>query len=175
MHDLRPENPAERWVYRSLIYTWPIYAVGGLYVLGPVLGWTLGGLALTALYLGPAMRADLRPNAVPPMVWIWVIGMLLMLPILWIGHVNWGFGTKTIIRSTIGWAKGWALLALFPLAGAILPILGHDPETLIAYGRSSGITMCGLQAAALAISDEAPPDYGNNDFEHLLAHHPIGR
>ncbi|MGR3837170.1 MAG: O-antigen ligase domain-containing protein [Cognatishimia sp.] len=122
MHDLRPENPAERWVYRSLIYTWPIYAVGGLYVLGPVLGWTLGGLALTALYLGPAMRADLRPNAVPPMVWIWVIGMLLMLPILWIGHVNWGFGTKTIIRSTIGWAKGWALLALFPLAGAILPI-----------------------------------------------------
>ena len=43
--------------------------------------------------------------------------------------------------------------------GAILPILGHDPEALIEYGERSGITMCGLQAAALAISGQAPPNY----------------
>ena len=132
MHDLRPENPAERWVYRSLIYTWPIYAVGGLYVLGPVLGWTLGGLALTALYLGPAMRADLRPNAVPPMVWIWVIGMLLMLPILWIGHVNWGFGTKTIIRSTIG--RMHQDLQENSVSGTTL-ILVRSPKTQVAVAE----------------------------------------
>ncbi|WP_370230412.1 O-antigen ligase domain-containing protein [Cognatishimia sp.] len=102
--------------------TWPFYAFGALYVVGPVLGWSLGGLALVALYLGSAMRSDLRAHSVPPVVWLWVIGMLAMLPILWIGHVNWGFGTKTVIRSTIGWAKGWALMALFPLAGAVLPI-----------------------------------------------------
>lgn len=122
MDDLTPRNPAEAIVYKSLAWTWPFYAIGGLYVVGPVLGWTLGGLALAALYLGPATRADLRPHPIPPVIWFWVIGMLAMLPILWIGHVNWGFGTKTVIRSTIGWAKGWALMALFPLAGAILPI-----------------------------------------------------
>ena len=27
-----------------------------------------------------------------------------------------------MIKSSIGWAKGWALAALFPLAGAVLPI-----------------------------------------------------
>lgn len=120
MADLAPRNPAEAIVYKALIWTWPFYAIGGLYVVGPVLGWTLGGLALAALYLGPATRSDLRPDKVPPVVWLWVIGMIAMLPILWIGHVNWGFGTKTVIRSSIGWAKGWALMALFPLAGAIL-------------------------------------------------------
>ena len=122
MADLRPQNPAEAMVYKVLIWTWPLYAIGGLYVAGPVLGWTLGGLALAALYLGPATRSDLRPHRIPPVVWFWVIGMIAILPILWIGHVNWGFGTKTVIRSTIGWAKGWALMALFPLAGAVLPI-----------------------------------------------------
>ncbi len=120
--DVVPKNPAEAIVFKTLTLTWPFYAFGALYVVGPVLGWSLGGLALVALYLGSAMRSDLRAHSVPPVVWLWVIGMLAMLPILWIGHVNWGFGTKTVIRSTIGWAKGWALMALFPLAGAVLPI-----------------------------------------------------
>ncbi|MCH2251038.1 MAG: O-antigen ligase domain-containing protein, partial [Cognatishimia sp.] len=122
MADLTPQDPAEAMVYKALVWTWPLYAIGGLYVVGPVLGWMLGGLALSALYLGPATRSDLTPHRIPPVVWFWVIGMIAMLPILWIGHVNWGFGTKTVIRSTIGWAKGWALMALFPLAGAVLPI-----------------------------------------------------
>ena len=119
---IAPQNPAEAIVYRCLCWTWGFYAVGGLYVLGPVLGWGLGFLALVALYLGPAMRSDLRASRVPGVVWFWCVGMLAMLPILWVGHLNWGFGTSTVIRSTIGWAKGWALLALFPLAGAVLPI-----------------------------------------------------
>ena len=45
-----------------------------------------------------------------------------MLIALWIGHFDWGLGLKQTIKSSIGWAKGWALLALFPLAGAVLPI-----------------------------------------------------
>jgi hypothetical protein len=31
-------------------------------------------------------------------------------------------GLKQTIKSSIGWAKGWALLALFPLIGSVLPI-----------------------------------------------------
>ena len=44
----------------------------------------------------------------------------LVLVALWAGHMNWGLGVGKTIKSTIGWAKGWALLALFPAAGAIL-------------------------------------------------------
>ncbi|WP_421748454.1 O-antigen ligase domain-containing protein [Cognatishimia sp.] len=117
-----PANPVEALVYKTLTITWPLYAVGALYVVGPVLAWVLGGIAALALYLGPAMRTDLRPHGIPTAVWLWLIGMLAMLPILWVGHVHWGYGLTSTIKSTIGWAKGWALMALFPLAGAVLPI-----------------------------------------------------
>lgn len=122
MSDIRPANPAEALVYRTLIYTWPLYALGALYVVGPVLAWLMAGLAALALYLGVAMRGDLQPNPIPTAVWLWVIGMAAMLPILWVGHVNWDYGLTSTIKSSIGWAKGWALMALFPLAGAVLPI-----------------------------------------------------
>ncbi len=118
-----PANPAETMVWRIILWTWPFYGVGALYIVGPVLAWVIAGLAVLSLYLGPAIRSDLRPaGAVPPLIWAWIIGMAVMLLALWIGHLNWDLGLKQTIKSTIGWAKGWALLALFPLAGAILPI-----------------------------------------------------
>ncbi|WIY26001.1 O-antigen ligase family protein [Parasedimentitalea psychrophila] len=123
MSDISPQNPAEKIAYKALVWTWPFYAIGALYIVGPVLGWMLGALAILVAYIGPAARKDLRATtAIPPVVWAWMIGMLAMLIILWIGLLNFDFGTKPIIRSTIGWAKGWALMALFPLAGAVLPI-----------------------------------------------------
>ena len=70
----------ERIVYGTLVWTWGIYAFGGLYVAGPVLAWVLAGFAFLALYLGPAMRADLRPTGqVPGIVWLWIAGMFVML------------------------------------------------------------------------------------------------
>ncbi|MDT0682975.1 O-antigen ligase domain-containing protein [Roseicyclus sp. F158] len=120
---IAPANPAEAMVYRAICATWLFYAFGALYVVGPVLAWLLGGLAVLSLYLGPAIRRDLRATGgIPPLVWAWILGMAVMLVALWIGHIDWGLGLKKTIKSSIGWAKGWALLALFPLAGAILPI-----------------------------------------------------
>ena len=120
---MTPENPAERIVYKTLVYTWPLYAIGALYVVGPVLAWVLAGLAALSLYLGPAIRSDLRATGpVPPLVWAWFLGMAVMLVALWVGHLDWGLGLKQTIKSSIGWAKGWALLALFPFIGAVLPI-----------------------------------------------------
>ncbi len=120
---MTPRNPAERMVYKALILTWPFYAVGALYVVGPVLAWIIGSIAAVSLYLGAAMRSDLRATGpVPPIVMAWFVGMFILLVALWIGHLDWGLGMKKTIKSSIGWAKGWALLALFPLAGAVLPI-----------------------------------------------------
>lgn len=116
-------NPVERFVFRALAYTWPFYALGALYVVGPVLAWLLAGLALLCLYLGNAVRDDMQvTGSIPPLIWAWSAGMFVMLIALWLGHLNWGLGMKTLIKSSIGWAKGWALLALFPLAGALLPV-----------------------------------------------------
>jgi len=44
-------------------------------------------------------------------------------------------------------------------SGAILKILATDPAGLLEYGRTTGITMCGLEAAALALDQEFPDSY----------------
>ena len=120
---IAPANPAEAMVWKTILWTWPFYALGALYVVGPVLAWLMAGLVALSLYLGPAIRSDLRATGpVPPVVWAWIIGMGVMLIALWIGHLNWDLGLKKTVKSSIGWAKGWALLVLFPLAGAVLPI-----------------------------------------------------
>lgn len=136
-----PENPAERAIWKTILWTWPFYAVGALYVVGPVLGWGLAALAMLTLYLGPAIREDLRATgAVPPVIWAWAAGMLVMLVALWAGHLNWDLGVKQTIKSSIGWAKGWALLVLFPLAGAVLPV---RREILVRAQNKLGlVTLC---------------------------------
>ena len=123
MDRIAPINPAETIVWRALTLTWVFYAFGALYVVGPVLAWILAGLAFLSLYLGEAVRPELRATGpVPWLVWLWIAGMIVMLIALWVGHIDWGLGLKKTIKSSIGWAKGWALLALFPLIGAVLPI-----------------------------------------------------
>ncbi|MFT7369520.1 MAG: hypothetical protein ACI94O_000831 [Octadecabacter sp.] len=122
-------NPIERLIYHMIALTWPFYAVGALFIVGPVLAWLLAGLVMVLIYLGSAVRPDMQTiGSIPPVIWGWLVGMFLMLIALWVGHLDWGLGTGKTIKSSIGWAKGWALLALFPLAGAVLPI---RRETLI--------------------------------------------
>jgi hypothetical protein len=111
-------------IYWALIATYPIYSIGGLYITGSVLGWVILGIVL--------LRAFVEGNnvftSVPVIVWLWVIGMLVMLLSLWIAHAQWSLGFAKTIKSTIGWAKGWALIALFPLLGSLVSI---KPESLV--------------------------------------------
>ena len=112
-----PQTAAERLIARTIEWTWALWLVGGLYIAGPALGWVLEGMVALALYLDRA-----KASAIPRTVWAWLAGMLAMLVILWVGHVNFELGMAKTIKSSVGWAKGWALLALFPLAGATLKI-----------------------------------------------------
>ena len=112
-----PQIPAERLISLTIQWTWGLWLIGGLYIAGPVLGWALAGMALWSLYLG---QPDARP--IPAPVWVWIAAMAALLVILWVGHANFQLGTGKTIKSSIGWAKGWALIALFPLAGAVLNI-----------------------------------------------------
>jgi hypothetical protein len=156
----------ERIVHRTIVWTWGFYAIGALYVVGPVLAWVLAGLAALSLYLGPALRTDLRPTGpVPWLVWLWAAGMLVMLVALWGGHLNWDMGLKSTIKSSIGWAKGWALLALFPLAGAVLRI---RREVLVRATCKLGlITVCLLPVLAMAPSIGLPERIFTSPFKAL--------
>ena len=120
--------PEDLIVAVALAATWFVYLFGGLYVLGPVLGVGLTGLLFARVYLTEDGVSTRAVPAIPSGVWVWILGMLVMLLALEVGHMNQNLGLGQTIKSTIGWAKGWALLALFPLIGACMNI---KVETII--------------------------------------------
>lgn len=116
---------AERLIVLTIGATWILWLIGGLYLAGPALGWVLALLVARAYYLAPALPESERPPPLPAAIWAWLIGMIVMLAVLFIGHANFQLGVAQTIKSAVGWTKGWALLGLFPLAGYALPIRGE--------------------------------------------------
>lgn len=118
------ESTEEKLVWYSLVFTYAFFAIGGTYVVGCVIGWLIFGVAMLRYYVQG------RPvnGCIPVLIWIWVFFMMVMLIALWIAHDNYDLGTGKTIKSSIGWMKGWALLALFPLLGALCSI---RPQVII--------------------------------------------
>lgn len=111
----------EKIVFAAICLTWFWYFLGALYILAPVLAWLLV-LRLVVGWLVAPEDSEFRPRPVPFVVWIWIVCMLAMQVALVIGHINFDLSSGQTIKSSIGWAKGWALLAIFPLLGACLNI-----------------------------------------------------
>ena len=105
-------------VFFGIVAFWPVYLLGGLYILGSVIGWLILALSVLRWYVeGPTSQ-----DKIPVLVYLWLTGMLAMEIALLMGHANWSLGTGLTIKSSIGWAKGWALIALFIYLGAVLKI-----------------------------------------------------
>lgn len=114
--DLGPLSADERLIYRVIVLTWLAWAVGALYLIAPVLGWVLAGRLALGWYLAPGAAAP--PRAVRIGVGTWIAGSIVMLIVLVVGHVNFDYDWLTIVKSIAGWAKGWALFAIFIAIGA---------------------------------------------------------
>jgi len=130
----------ERIVYVAIVGSWAWYAMGALYIAAPVVEMLLLGLYFWRLYT--IWKApELRPYRVPAGVWVWIAGMVAMLIALITAHVEWELGLPLTLKSSIGWLKGWALLAIFPLVGACLRI---RPEVVV-----RGVMWLAVQTLAL--------------------------
>lgn len=116
---LAPQNFAERVIWYSITRTYLFYLFGALYILAPVIAWVL------LLHLGIKLWRQTELTAVgdkisiPMGIWVWVVAMLVMEFALLVGHIDFELGLGKIIKSSIGWAKGWALIAIFPLIGCL--------------------------------------------------------
>lgn len=117
-----PKNLEESLIWYAITGTWIVYLFGGLYVLAPALGWILMLWAGFKAYVADARTRPAERVSIPFGVWIWIIGMIVMFVALIAGHVGNDLGLAKTIKSSIGWAKGWALMAIFPAAGAMLQI-----------------------------------------------------
>jgi hypothetical protein len=113
-----PSSTEEKLIWFGLILTYPFFAFGGLYVSGCVVGWLIFAVVLLRYYVDKADKSSI----IPVIVWIWLAGSLFMLLALLIAHSNWDLGLAKTVKSSIGWAKGWALLPLFLFIGAFVDI-----------------------------------------------------
>lgn len=116
---LELETLEERIVYYGLSLTWVWYGLGGIYLAGPAIAWSLMGIWG---WRWLSCEEELPNRPLPPLAYIWWLGMLVMWVALVVGHLNWDLGIPLIIKSTIGWAKGWALFAVFVMIGGVLHI-----------------------------------------------------
>jgi len=107
-HPIAPQTPEERLLWHCMVWTYGYYVLGALYVLAPVVGWVM------------TVRLARRDGLarMPLTVWVWIAGMVGMWVALIVAHGLHNLGLGPMIKGSIGWAKGWALLALFMLIGS---------------------------------------------------------
>ena len=117
--ELRPNNFPERVVWYSITLTYAFFLLGGLYILGSAIAWILLAYLLVKCWIQNEETLAEERIKIPFAIWIWIVSMLVMEIALVMGHLDFDLGNKLLIKSSIGWAKGWAVLALYPLAGCL--------------------------------------------------------
>ncbi len=109
---LSPQNTDEKIVWVAIVGTYGFYVIGALYIVAPVIAWIL---LLRLFWQRYSQQGPAHRHPIPLALWVWVLGMLVMLLSLIVGHLTNDLSIAKLIKSSIGWAKGWALLAVFPL------------------------------------------------------------
>ena len=117
--DIQPQNFPERVVWYAMTWTYVFYLLGATYIVGSVVGWILFAYLLLKLWLQVESTPSEEKIVIPWITWVWILGMLMMEVALIMGHLDYNLPISQIIKSSIGWAKGWALIALYPLAGCL--------------------------------------------------------
>ncbi len=108
-----PENSDERLVWYAITGTYLFWLLGAMYVVAPVIAWIL------LLRLVKRVALKQQTYVISNTQLFWIAAMMLMLLALVVAHLTEGLGLAKLIKSSIGWAKGWALLAIFPLIGSL--------------------------------------------------------
>lgn len=114
---IKPQNKEETIVWYGILGVFPCYTVGALYLAGPIIAWLLFIVWLQRMLT--SLKTSKPTMVFPSVHFVWVLGMLLMLLSLIVGHLNADLATTQIIKSSIGWAKGWALFAVFLITGLL--------------------------------------------------------
>ena len=118
--DLKPQNLPEKLIWWYMICTYPIYYLGGQYLLAPLLGYFLAWCVLKLWWNQTSVTPPEEKTTIPIAVWLWIIGILVIEIALIVGHVNFDLGLgKTISSSVNRWLRTWTLLPIFMLVGCL--------------------------------------------------------
>ena len=116
--DASPLSKEEQIIVICITYTFVLYLMGAIYLVAPITGWVL-----LAVVIGRWTVAT--PFANQNSQWLvkmWILCAILLELALIVGHIDFNLGFGKIVKSTIGWAKGWALLSVFIVLGFTLQV-----------------------------------------------------
>ena len=113
-----PMSKDEKVIAYSISFTFLFYLIGALYLVAPIIGWSL----LIAIGLRWSSGQRLSFKNTKWLIFLWFLSAILLEVALILGHIDFNLGFGKIIKSTIGWAKGWALLSIFIILGYTLDI-----------------------------------------------------
>lgn len=116
---LKPQNLEEKLIWYSIVGIYGINFLGALYVWTPLLAWVLVAILGIKLWHQTEDTPPQEKVTIPLSIWIWVVGMLCMELSIIVSHIDLDLGWTKIASSTVVWARSWALMALFPLAGCL--------------------------------------------------------
>jgi len=102
----------ERIVKFNIQYIWIFYFSGLLYLMGSSVGWILMLVFCYRFIRGEDFHIHW-------LVYVWITAMLVQLLTIFVAHVNHELGMSSLIKSSIGWAKGWSLMGIFPLIASL--------------------------------------------------------
>ncbi|MGL5879370.1 O-antigen ligase family protein [Chroococcidiopsis sp.] len=117
---VKPQNFEEKLVWYTIILTYPIYFLGAQLVWIPALGFILAGCVFKRWWFQTKDTPESEKISIPLSVWIWIVGMLFIELTIFMSHMEFDLGIPKFIFTTVNnWARSWALMALFPLAGCL--------------------------------------------------------
>lgn len=115
---IKPCNLPEQIVWYMAIGTYPLYFMGSLYLVAPIVGTVL---CLAALWQWRLQNEDtpiLERVFISPSAWVWLVSGLTIEFAMLVAHFNYDLGLKLMIFSTINnWYRRWAIIPMFIMAG----------------------------------------------------------
>jgi hypothetical protein len=105
-------------IARSISLTFVFYLFGALYLVAPIVGWGLAAVVIARWSIGE----KLSHKNTKWLIVLWCISACLLELSLVIAHIDFNLGFGKLIKSSIGWAKGWALLSIFVVLGYTLKL-----------------------------------------------------
>ncbi len=116
---IKPENFAEQVIWYGIICTYIFYLLGAQPLVVPAIIWFL------SLYLAKKLwqQNDNTPETerinIPPLAWLWVACVAVLLPVLIIAHLDFDVSLVRLFKSLLKWSRGWAVWALLLLISSL--------------------------------------------------------
>ncbi|MEL6500364.1 MAG: O-antigen ligase family protein [Cyanobacteria bacterium J06623_1] len=172
---IQPQNIPEQIVWYLAIAILPLYLIGSLYIVVPLVGTLLTLYALWQWRVQTSATPLLDRVYISPTAWVWLAALLVIGLALVVSHLNFDLGFGQIIFSTVNnWYRRWAIIPMFILGGhfVIRPRLMYRAACIIAL-EAAGLIVIGTILTNLGLPKfmySSPLEVFGGGSDHYQVH-----